>query len=60
VFRAGEIQGEDIVVSGVKTKLEPLLLAHFIHTRNHKKWIRIEKLMTPQNKGGQEFKITND
>jgi hypothetical protein len=36
--------------------LETLLLVHLVHYNNRQKQIRIEKVMTPQSKGGQELK----
>jgi hypothetical protein len=29
------------------------------NTKNHQKWNRIEKVMAPQSRGGQELKKTN-
>jgi hypothetical protein len=40
---------------GLQTKLEPLILVHMVH-QNHQKQIKIEKVTTPQSKGGQELK----
>jgi hypothetical protein len=51
----GQSQG---VVFGVQTKLEPLSLVHLMHLK-HQNQNRIEKVMAPQNKGGQELKKTN-
>jgi len=51
VLRAGRIQGEGFVVSGVQKKLEPLLL-HIWHTKNCQKWNRIEKVTTSQYREG--------
>jgi hypothetical protein len=36
--------------------LETLLLVHLVHYNNRQKQIRIEKVMTPQSRGGQELK----
>jgi hypothetical protein len=56
--RAGQIQREGSIVSCVETKLESLLLVYLGHQRSYKQ-IRIEKVMTPKSKGGQEFRKTN-
>jgi len=50
VLKAGRIQGEGSLVSGVQTKLEPSSW-DISHTNNHSKLIRKEKVMAPQSKG---------
>jgi hypothetical protein len=52
VLTGGQSQA---IVFGVQTKLEPLLLVHMMHLK-HQNQNRIEKVMVPQNKGGQELK----
>jgi hypothetical protein len=55
MLRAGRIKGEGAVVSGVKTKLEPLLLIHLTLTiiENRSK---MRKIQLPQSKGVKNFK----
>jgi hypothetical protein len=48
----GRIQGEGSIVSGVQTKLKPLLLMYLVH----QKQIRMEKVIAPQSRGDQELK----
>jgi hypothetical protein len=36
--------------------LETLFLMHMVHYNNRQKWNRIEKVMAPQSRGGQELK----
>jgi hypothetical protein len=62
-------QGEGSIVSGVQTKLEPLLLGHLgiWCIKSHKKNIRIEKVMAPKversrtqkNKSSQQNQFLN-
>ncbi len=42
-----------------KTNLKPSYW-HIWHTKNLQKKNRIEKVMAPQSRGGQELKITNN
>jgi len=55
VLKASQIQGNGFIVYGVQTKCEPLLLVH-LALLNCQKHNRIEKIMTPQSREGQEFK----
>jgi hypothetical protein len=54
-LRAGQIQGEGSLVSGVQKNLNPSTWCIW-DTNNCWKWIRNEKVTAPQSKGGQEFK----
>jgi hypothetical protein len=42
----------------VLKKIEPLLLAHLMHSKSSKNNI-IEKVMAPQSRGGQDLKKPN-
>jgi hypothetical protein len=57
VLRAGQIQGEGSVVSGVQTKLEPLLLVHLTRTIIGNR-LEMRKLQPPKVKG-QKLKKTD-
>jgi hypothetical protein len=58
VLRAGWIQGESFVVSGVQTKLEPHLLTHLAHSKLSKIDLNLESY-GPQSRGGEELNKTN-
>jgi hypothetical protein len=55
LLRAGRIQGDGSVVSGVPTKLEPFLLAHLTHLTIVKNGLEMKKLLAPKVKGVMNF-----
>jgi hypothetical protein len=55
VLRTGRILGEGSVVFGLQIKLN-LTFWCIWRTRNHKKWIRIEKVMAPKLEGVKNLK----
>jgi hypothetical protein len=56
MFKASQIQGEGSIVSDVQTKFEPSYWRLW-GFKNHEKRNRIEKIMAPQSRGGQNSKI---
>jgi hypothetical protein len=54
MFKASQIQGEGSIIFFCKKNLNPFYW-HIWCTKNHQKRNRIEKVMAPQSKGGQEL-----
>jgi hypothetical protein len=50
-LRAGQIQGQGSIVSGVPTKLEPLLLMHPVQYKSSTNELELRQLWPPKEEG---------